>query len=109
MDELAELQELERMIDDDRPVSQIVCQIFVLVIYVTWFQNVVAYVATDLDDGNTYYEQYNTICSGVIKTGDYVYVVVDGGRQVVAQIDCIWDTTEYETVFFPCSFNFLTN
>ncbi|ENN78044.1 hypothetical protein HUJ04_006145 [Dendroctonus ponderosae] len=79
-DELAELQELERMIDDDRP-------------------NVVAYVATDLDDGNTYYEQYNTICSGVIKTGDFVYVVVDGGKQVVAQIDSIWDTSDGKCYF----------
>ncbi|XP_066252584.1 protein polybromo-1 isoform X2 [Euwallacea similis] len=79
-DELAELQELERMIDDDRP-------------------NVIAYVATDLDDGNTYYEQYNTICSGVIKSGDFVYVVVDGGRQVIAQIDCIWDTADGKCYF----------
>lgn len=65
-------------------------------------------MATDLDDGNTYYEQYNTICSGVIKTGDYVYVVVDGGRQVVAQIDCIWDTTEYKALL-SCIFNLLTD
>ncbi|XP_050303913.1 protein polybromo-1 isoform X2 [Anthonomus grandis grandis] len=79
-DELAELQVLEGMIDDDRP-------------------NVVAFVATDLDDGNTYYEQYNTICSGVIKTGDFVYVVVDGGRQVIAQIDSIWDTTDGKCYF----------
>ncbi|KAL1506167.1 hypothetical protein ABEB36_005579 [Hypothenemus hampei] len=79
-DELAELQELERLIDDDRP-------------------NVIAYIATDLDDGNTYYEQYNTICSGVIKTGDFVYVVVDGGRQVIAQIDSIWDTADGKCYF----------
>ena len=58
------------------------------------FQNVVAFVNMDIDDGNTYYEQYNTICSGVVKTGDYVYVAADGGRQMIAQIDSIWDTKE---------------
>lgn len=47
------------------------------------------------DEGNTYYEQYNTICSGVVKTGDCVYVATDGGRQLIAQIDTIWDTKEY--------------
>lgn len=48
----------------------------------------------DIDDGNTYYEQYNTFCSGVIKTGDFVYVAADGGRQLIAQVDTIWDTKE---------------
>lgn len=48
----------------------------------------------DIDDGNTYYEQYNTICSGVIKTGDYVYVAAENGRQTIAQVDSIWDTKE---------------
>lgn len=46
------------------------------------------------DDENTYYEQYNTVCSGVIKTGDYVYVVTDGGKQMIAQVDTIWETGE---------------
>lgn len=49
----------------------------------------------EIDDGNTYYEQYNTICSGVIKTGDYVYVAAENGRQTIAQVDSIWDTKEY--------------
>lgn len=47
-----------------------------------------------MDEGNTYYEQYNTICSGVVKTGDFVYVVAEGGKQIIAQIDTIWDTKE---------------
>lgn len=46
------------------------------------------------DDENTYYEQYNSACSGVIKTGDYVYVVTDGGKQMIAQVDTIWETGE---------------
>lgn len=46
------------------------------------------------DDENTYYEQYNTVCSGVIKTGDFVYVVTDGGKQILAQVDTIWETGE---------------
>lgn len=56
----------------------------------------------EIDDGNTYYEQYNTICSGVIKTGDYVYVAADNGKQTIAQVDSIWDTKEY--VSFDFSF-----
>lgn len=52
------------------------------------------YTNLEIDDGNTYYEQYNTICSGVVKTGDFVYVAADGGRQMIAQIDSIWDTKE---------------
>lgn len=57
-------------------------------------QNVVSLSNRDVDDGNTYYEQFNTICSGVVKTGDFTYVVVDGGKQVIAQIDSIWETKE---------------
>ncbi|XP_030752668.1 protein polybromo-1 isoform X2 [Sitophilus oryzae] len=79
-DELAELQDLEKMIDDDRP-------------------NVVAFTSMEIEDGNTFYEQYNTICSGVVKTGDFVYVVVDGGRQVIAQIDSIWETQDGKCYF----------
>lgn len=59
-----------------------------------FFQNVVAFSSMEIDDGNTYYEQFNTICSGVVKSGDFVYVAADGGRQTIAQIDSIWDTKE---------------
>lgn len=48
------------------------------------------------DTENTYYEQYNT-CAGAVKTGDFVYVATDGGRQQIAQIDAIWLTKEYVT------------
>lgn len=47
------------------------------------------------NDDNNYYEQYNTVCSGVVKTGDYVYVATDSGKQSIAQIHTIWDTKEY--------------
>lgn len=57
-------------------------------------QNVVIFNPLGGDDENTYYEQYNTVCSGVIKTGDYVYVVTDGGKQMIAQVDSIWETKE---------------
>lgn len=46
------------------------------------------------EDENTYYEQYNTMCSGVVKTGDYVYVATENGKQSIAQIYSIWETKE---------------
>lgn len=46
------------------------------------------------DTENTYYEQYNT-CAGSVKTGDFVYVATDGGRQQIAQVDALWSTKEY--------------
>ncbi|KAF5301597.1 hypothetical protein FQR65_LT08902 [Abscondita terminalis] len=79
-DELAELQEQEKLIEKEKP-------------------NVVVYSSMEIDDGNTYYEQYNTICSGVVKTGDFVYVAADGGRQTIAQIDTIWDTKDGKCYF----------
>lgn len=75
-DELAELEEQEKVAEKEKP-------------------NVMAStIDPNADEGNTYYEQYNTICSGVIKTGDCVYVATDGGRQLIAQVDTIWDTKE---------------
>lgn len=41
-----------------------------------------------IDDGNVYYEQYNTHI-GVLKPGDFVYVKSSGLSQIV-QIDKIW-------------------
>uniref|UniRef100_A0A1Y1MVM8 Protein polybromo-1 n=1 Tax=Photinus pyralis TaxID=7054 RepID=A0A1Y1MVM8_PHOPY len=79
-DELAELQEQEKLLEKEKP-------------------NVVAFASMEVDDGNTYYEQYNTICSGVVKTGDFVYVAADGGRQTIAQIDTIWDTKDGKCYF----------
>lgn len=69
------------------------CFVFII-FYIIFFQNVVVYNPLGSDDENTYYEQYNTVCSGIIKTGDYVYVVTDGGKQMVAQVDTIWETKE---------------
>jgi protein polybromo-1 len=54
---------------------------------------VVVYVNGN-EDGNTYYEQYNTICSGVVKTGDFVYVATESGKQSIAQIQSLWETKE---------------
>ncbi|XP_056638138.1 protein polybromo-1 isoform X1 [Diorhabda sublineata] len=79
-DELQELEDLERFDEKEK-------------------LNVVADNNMDIDDGNTYYEQFNTMCSGVIKTGDYVYVVADGGKQIIAQIDSIWETKDGKCYF----------
>ncbi|XP_018567021.1 protein polybromo-1 isoform X3 [Anoplophora glabripennis] len=79
-DELAELEEQEKLTEKDKP-------------------NVVVYTNIEVDEGNTYYEQYNTICSGVVKTGDFVYVVAEGGKQIIAQIDTIWDTKDGKCYF----------
>ncbi|GBP69254.1 Protein polybromo-1 [Eumeta japonica] len=74
-DELAELEIMENILEKPRP-------------------DIVMYNPLGTDDENTYYEQYNTVCSGVIKRGDYVYVVTDGGKQMIAQVDTIWETGE---------------
>ncbi|CAH1119196.1 unnamed protein product [Phaedon cochleariae] len=79
-DELQELEDLEKLVEKEKP-------------------NVVAFHCMDIDDGNTYYEQFNTICSGVVKTGDYVYVVAEGGKQIIAQIDSIWETKDGKCYF----------
>ncbi|XP_013138008.1 PREDICTED: protein polybromo-1 [Papilio polytes] len=79
-DELAELEVLENIQEKDRP-------------------DVVMYNPLGTDDENTYYEQYNTVCSGVVKTGDYVYVVTDGGKQMIAQVDTIWETGDNKCYF----------
>ncbi|XP_039760506.1 protein polybromo-1 isoform X1 [Pararge aegeria] len=79
-DELAELEVLENVQEKERP-------------------DVVMYNPLGTDDENTYYEQYNTVCSGVIKTGDYVYVVTDGGKQMIAQVDTIWETADNKCYF----------
>ncbi|XP_041985190.1 protein polybromo-1 isoform X2 [Aricia agestis] len=79
-DELAELEVLENVQEKERP-------------------DVVMYNPLGTDDENTYYEQYNTGCSGVIKTGDYVYVVTRGGNQVIAQVDTIWETGDNKCYF----------
>ena len=51
------------------------------------------------DEGNTYYEQYTTVCSGVVKTGDYVYVATESGKQAIAQISSIWETKDGKSFF----------
>nr|XP_049705105.1 protein polybromo-1 isoform X4 [Helicoverpa armigera] len=79
-DELAELEVLENVHEKERP-------------------DVIMYNPLGTDDENTYYEQYNTVCSGVIKTGDYVYVVTDGGKQMIAQVDTIWETGDNKCYF----------
>lgn len=74
-DELAELQLQEALVEKEKP-------------------NIRALNVGLHDDGNLYYEQYNTICSGVVKTGDYVYVASESGRQLIAQIHTIWEAKE---------------
>ncbi|XP_030370298.1 protein polybromo-1 [Scaptodrosophila lebanonensis] len=43
------------------------------------------------EDSSVYYQQYNTICSGVVKTGDFVYVATQTGKQSIAQVQQIWE------------------
>ncbi|XP_063696880.1 protein polybromo-1 isoform X2 [Culicoides brevitarsis] len=51
------------------------------------------------EDGNTYYEQFNTVAAGVVKTGDFVYVATEAGKQCVAQICSIWESKEGKSFF----------
>ncbi|XP_076249117.1 protein polybromo isoform X1 [Calliopsis andreniformis] len=76
-EEIAELEEGEKPTEKERP-------------------NVIVYNPDDTE--NTYYEQYNT-CAGSVKTGDFVYVATDGGRQQIAQIDAIWSTKDGKCYF----------
>lgn len=76
-EEIAELEECEKLLDKERP-------------------NVVLFNPDDTD--NIYYEQYNT-CVGSVKTGDFAYVATDGGRQQIAQIDAIWSTKDDKAFF----------
>ncbi|XP_071878612.1 protein polybromo isoform X5 [Bombus fervidus] len=76
-EEIAELEEGEKLTEKERP-------------------NVILYNPDDAE--NTYYEQYNT-CAGSVKTGDFVYVATDGGRQQIAQIDAIWSTKDGKCYF----------
>ncbi|XP_036150298.1 protein polybromo-1 isoform X6 [Monomorium pharaonis] len=76
-EEIAELEEGEKLMEKERP-------------------NVILYNPEDTE--NTYYEQYNT-CAGCVKTGDFVYVATDGGRQQIAQIDAIWSTKDGKCYF----------
>nr|XP_034176310.1 LOW QUALITY PROTEIN: protein polybromo-1 [Osmia lignaria] len=76
-EEIAELEEGEKLTEKERP-------------------NVILYNPEDTE--NTYYEQYNT-CAGSVKTGDFVYVATDGGRQQIAQIDAIWSTKDGKCYF----------
>ncbi|XP_055708043.1 protein polybromo-1 isoform X1 [Phlebotomus papatasi] len=77
--ELAELQLQEALVEKEKP-------------NVVIFSNVP-------DEGNVHYEQYNTICSGVVKIGDYVYVATEGGKQAIAQITSIWETKDGKSFF----------
>lgn len=70
--ELAELQLQEALVEKEKP-------------------NIVI-TLNNAEESNTYYEQYNTICSGVVKLGDYVYVATETGKQSIAQINSIWET-----------------
>ncbi|XP_011690266.1 PREDICTED: protein polybromo-1 isoform X2 [Wasmannia auropunctata] len=76
-EEIAELEEGEKLMEKERP-------------------NVILYNPDDTE--NTYYEQYGT-CAGSVKTGDFVYVATDGGRQQIAQVDAIWSTKDGKCYF----------
>ncbi|XP_037956696.1 protein polybromo-1 [Teleopsis dalmanni] len=48
---------------------------------------------TNAEANAVYYQQYNTICSGVVKTGDFVYVATQTGKQSIAQVHQIWENS----------------
>uniref|UniRef100_W4VRH5 Putative chromatin remodeling complex rsc subunit rsc1/polybromo n=1 Tax=Corethrella appendiculata TaxID=1370023 RepID=W4VRH5_9DIPT len=77
--ELSELQLQEAIVEKEKP-------------------NVVVFVHGG-EEGNIYYEQYNTVCSGSVKTGDYVYVATEAGKQSIAQINAIWETKDGKSFF----------
>ncbi|XP_053671633.1 protein polybromo-1 [Anopheles nili] len=78
-EELSELQLQEAIAEKEKP-------------------NVVIYM-NGVEDGNVYYEQYNTVCGGVVKTGDYVYVATESGKQSISQITSIWETRDGKSLF----------
>ncbi|XP_065079040.1 protein polybromo-1 isoform X3 [Ochlerotatus camptorhynchus] len=78
-EELSELQMQEALAEKDKP-------------------NVVVYVNGG-EEGSVFFEQYNTVCGGVVKTGDYVYVATETGKQSVAQIQSIWETKDGKSFF----------
>lgn len=59
----------------------------------------VAVTVQGSDESNTYYEQFNTICSGIVKTGDFCYVATESGKQAIAQINSIWETKDGKSFF----------
>ncbi|XP_055373679.1 protein polybromo-1 [Condylostylus longicornis] len=77
--ELAELQLQEALIEKEKP-------------------NVI-FPMNNVSEGYVYYEQYNTACGGAVKTGDFVYVATQSGKQSIAQIHTIWETPEGESYF----------
>lgn len=72
--ELAELQLQEALVEKEKP-------------------NVPLMVVGG-EEGCSYYEQYNTVCSGVVKTGDFVYLVSESDRPPIVHINMIWETKE---------------
>nr|XP_029731908.1 protein polybromo-1-like isoform X3 [Aedes albopictus] len=78
-EELSELQMQEALVEKEKP-------------------NVVVYVNGG-EEGTVFYEQYNTVCGGLVKTGDYVYVATETGKQSVAQIQSIWETKDGKSFF----------
>ncbi|XP_058823523.1 protein polybromo-1 isoform X2 [Topomyia yanbarensis] len=78
-EELSELQMQEALVEKEKP-------------------NVVVYVNGG-DEGSVFYEQYNTVCGGVVKTGDFVYVATEAGKQSVAQIQSLWETKDGKSFF----------
>ncbi|KAG4079697.1 hypothetical protein HA402_009083 [Bradysia odoriphaga] len=77
--ELAELQLQEALVEKEKPNIQL--------------------TVTNAEEGHVHYQQYNSICSGVVKTGDYVYVATESGKQSIAQIHSIWETKEGKSFF----------
>lgn len=71
--ELAELKLQEALVEKEKP-------------------NVECHIPVGGEANSVYYQQYNTICSGVVKLGDFVYVATQSGKQAIAQIHSIWES-----------------
>ncbi|XP_055539824.1 protein polybromo-1 isoform X1 [Wyeomyia smithii] len=78
-EELSELQMQEALTEKEKP-------------------NVIVYVNGG-EEGSVFFEQYNTVCGGVVKTGDFVYVATETGKQSVAQIQSLWETKDGKAFF----------
>ncbi|XP_011198605.2 protein polybromo-1 [Bactrocera dorsalis] len=71
--ELEELKLQEALVEKEKP--NVVCDALPL----------------NSEPNSVYYQQFNTICSGAVKIGDFVYVATQSGKQSIAQIHQIWE------------------
>lgn len=86
----------------DRPIDQVKVEVPIDEVDLALIEKDKPNVLVDVigsDESNSYYEQFNTICSGTVKTGDFVYVATESGKQAIAQINSIWETKDGKSFF----------